>query len=306
MKGIDVSHHNTVDWEAAKQAGLKFAMLRCGYGSDLKEQDDRNFEANVEACDRLGIPWGTYLYSYALNTENAKSELAHLLRLLKGKKPLFPIAIDMEDGDGYKEKHGMPSRQTLTDIIRTVCAGLQEAGYLAAYYVNKDWYNRMIYPEQLSEYVFWYARPGVEKPDEACALWQNEIMSTGGKWPGVETDGKNGSDTDISFQDFPTLVKNKGLNGWKIENPVSIDTTMDVHKARGQWYGVKCSAADPSKIELYAGTPDIVTVIPVRRTQTEQFFLVVPIGQPGQSTGIWTRYGGAEDTAARRFVFWIS
>ena len=37
MKGIDVSHHNTVDWEAAKQAGLKFAMLRCGYGSDLKE-----------------------------------------------------------------------------------------------------------------------------------------------------------------------------------------------------------------------------------------------------------------------------
>ena len=113
-------------------------------------------------------------------------------------------------------------------------------------------------------------------------------MSTGGEWPGVETDGKNGSDTDISFQDFPTLVKNKGLNGWKIENPVSIDTTMDVHKARGQWYGVKCSAADPSKIELYAGTPDIVTVIPVRRTQTEQFFLVVPIGQPGQSTGIWT------------------
>ena len=80
---------------------------------------------------------------------------------------------------------------------------------------------------------------------------------------------------------------------------------MDVHKARGQWYGVKCSAADPSKIELYAGTPDIVTVIPVRRTQTEQFFLVVPIGQPGQSTGIWPRYGGAEDTAARRFVFWI-
>ena len=200
----------------------------------------------------------------------------------------------------------MPSRQTLTDIIRTVCAGLQEAGYLAAYYVNKDWYNRMIYPEQLSEYVFWYARPGVEKPDEACALWQNEIMSTGGEWPGVETDGKNGSDTDISFQDFPTLVKNKGLNGWKIENPVSIDTTMDVHKARGQWYGVKCSAADPSKIELYAGTPDIVTVIPVRRTKTEQFFLVVPIWQPGQSTGIWTRYGGAENTAARRFVFWIS
>ena len=27
MKGIDISHHNTVDWEAAKQAGLKFAAM---------------------------------------------------------------------------------------------------------------------------------------------------------------------------------------------------------------------------------------------------------------------------------------
>ena len=103
MKGIDVSSHNTVNWDAAKEAGLEFAMLRCGYGNDQADQDDRTFEENVKACERLGIPWGAYLYSYALNTADAKSELAHLLRLLKGKKPLFPIAIDMEDGDGYKE-----------------------------------------------------------------------------------------------------------------------------------------------------------------------------------------------------------
>lgn len=306
MKGIDVSSHNTVNWDAAKEAGLEFAMLRCGYGNDQADQDDRTFEENVKACERLGIPWGAYLYSYALNTADAKSELAHLLRLLKGKKPLFPIAIDMEDGDGYKEKNGMPSRQTLTDIIHTICEGLQEAGYLAAYYVNKDWYNRMIYPEQLTEYVFWYARPGVDKPDVSCELWQDEISSTGGEWPGVQTGGKDGCDTDISFKNFPEIIKSKGLNGWELENPIAIDTTMDVHKARGQWYGVKCTASDPSKIELYAGTSNIVTVIPVRRTKTEQFFLVVPIGEPGQSTGIWTRYGEDEDTAARRFVFWIS
>lgn len=305
MKGIDVSSHNMVDWETAKQAGLEFAMLRCGYGGNLEDQDDKAFAENVEACDRLGIPWGAYLYSYALNTSDAQSELKHILRLLKGKKPLFPIAIDMEDADGYKERHGMPSRQTLTDIIKTECDGLKEAGYLAAYYVNEDWYDRMIYPQQLTEYVFWYARPGAEKPNELCGLWQNEIFSTGGRWPGVLTEGEEGCDTDISFKDFPTIVKNKGLNGWKMENPISIDTTMDVKKARGQWYGVKCSAEDPAKIELYAGTPDIVTVIPVRRTKKDQYFLIVPIGQPGQSTGIWTRYGGEEDTAARRFVFWI-
>ena len=88
----------------------------------------------------MGIPWGAYLYSYALNTADAKSELAHLLRLLKGKKPLFPIAIDMEDGDGYKEK-GMLLPDQRSPILFTICEDCKEAGYLAAYYVNKDWYN---------------------------------------------------------------------------------------------------------------------------------------------------------------------
>lgn len=305
MKGIDVSSHNTVDWEVAKAAGLEFAMLRCGYGGDYENQDDREFEANVEACDRLGIPWGAYLYSYALNAENAQSELEHILRLLKDKKPLFPVAIDMEDADGYKERHGMPSRQTLTDIIQIVCKGLKDAGYLAAWYTNKDWHERMLYPDQLADYVFWYARPGVEEPDLPCQLWQDAFPSTGGKWPGVLTEGEEGCDTDVSFKDFPTIVKEEGLNGWEIENPIAIDTTMDVRKTRGQWYGVKCSAGNPAKIELYGGTSDIVTVVPVRRTQQDQYFLVVPIGQAGQSTGIWTRYGGDEGTAVRRFVFII-
>ena len=306
MKGIDVSSHNTVDWEKAKEGGLEFAMLRCGYGSDLESQDDRSFAANVEACDRLGIPWGTYLYSYALNTTDAEGELAHILRLLKDQKPLFPVVIDMEDADGYKERHGMPSSQTLTDILRVECQGLRDAGYLAGYYVDKSWYETMIDPAELSEYVFWYARPGVEKPGLPCGIWQNETPSTGGRWPGVLTEGEDACDTDVSFQAYPTIVKSKGLNGWKMENPIAIDTTMNVKKPRGQWYGVKCSAENPAKIELYAGTPDIVTVIPVRRTERDQYFLIVPIGRPGQSTGIWTRYGGEENTAARRFVFVIS
>ena len=116
--GIDVSKHNgKVDWPTAKAAGLNFAMIRCGYGSDMASQDDQQWERNVKECDRLGIPWGAYLYSYALNANDAKSELQHALRLLKGKKPTYPVFIDMEDADGYKANHGgTPSKSTNTAI----------------------------------------------------------------------------------------------------------------------------------------------------------------------------------------------
>ena len=142
--GIDVSKHNgKVDWPTAKAAGLNFAMIRCGYGSDMASQDDQQWERNVKECDRLGIPWGAYLYSYALNANDAKSELQHALRLLKGKKPTYPVFIDMEDADGYKANHGgTPSKSTNTAIIKTFCDGIKAAGYKPGYYCNRDWYGR--------------------------------------------------------------------------------------------------------------------------------------------------------------------
>jgi GH25 family lysozyme M1 (1,4-beta-N-acetylmuramidase) len=54
-----------VDWDKAKASGLQFAILQLGYGSDDTSQDDEQFNRNVSECERLGIPWGAYLYSYA-------------------------------------------------------------------------------------------------------------------------------------------------------------------------------------------------------------------------------------------------
>ncbi|MFB6465398.1 GH25 family lysozyme [Cytobacillus sp. Hz8] len=103
-KGMDVSEHKgKVDWDKAKADGIEFAMIRLGIGSDIKSQDDAQFERNVKEAERVGIPWGAYLYSYALNVTEAKSEAGHFIRLLKGKHPSYPIAFDMEDADHYKQ-----------------------------------------------------------------------------------------------------------------------------------------------------------------------------------------------------------
>jgi len=213
LKGIDISDvQKNVGWEKAKAAGLDFAILKCGFGADEKGQDEDYFERNVSECERLGIPWGAYLYSYAMSPAGAQNEVRHILRVLKGHKPSYPVIIDMEDADGYKERHGgIPSAQIITDILKAELTALESAGYYAGWYANKDWCLNHLYPEQLKQWMLWYARPGVAAPDRPCGIWQNQQGGTGGKWPGVS----GACDLDVSYNDYAAVIKKDGLNGWE-------------------------------------------------------------------------------------------
>ena len=70
-QGIDVSYHQgTIDWEKVKNSGqVDFAIIRCGIGMDQTNQDDTQWENNTSECERFGIPYGTFLYSYADTVE---------------------------------------------------------------------------------------------------------------------------------------------------------------------------------------------------------------------------------------------
>ena len=84
QKVIDVSYHNgKIDWEAIKNANIH-AIIRCGYGDDAYTQDDKQYLYNISECERLNIPFGLYLYSYATSWEQIKSEVSHTLRLAEG------------------------------------------------------------------------------------------------------------------------------------------------------------------------------------------------------------------------------
>ena len=86
MKGMDVSSWNEkIDWAAAKADGIEFAIIRCGFSTDKPSYDDKYWEYNTSECERLGIPYGAYLYSYAESVAEAKEEADHTIRLLKGK-----------------------------------------------------------------------------------------------------------------------------------------------------------------------------------------------------------------------------
>ena len=138
--GIDVSDwQGDIDWAKAKAAGVKFSLLKCGYGMDLTDQDDACFVRNASECERLGIPYGVYLYSYANTMEKAKSEAAHVLRMLKGRKPQYPVYLDLED-----EITLSASKDQILAQVKAWCEIIEGAGYKAGIYANLYWWDNYL------------------------------------------------------------------------------------------------------------------------------------------------------------------
>ena len=124
-QGIDVSsHQGKINWDAVKQSGIDFAIIRCGYGMDFEDQDDSYWEYNVSECERLNIPYGVYLYSYADSVYRASSEADHVLRLLSGHSPEYPVYYDLEENSLASTNNikllGQIAK-TFCDKISTVC-----------------------------------------------------------------------------------------------------------------------------------------------------------------------------------------
>lgn len=190
--GIDVSSSNgVINWDKVKAQGVEFAIIRCGIGSNYTNQDDTQFARNYSECKRLGIPVGTYLYSYACNVEQAKSEAEHVLRLIKDKGFELGIWFDMEDADGYKAKRNV-QYSTCVDMCETFCNIIESKGLKVGIYANLDWLNNKINSTRLDKFEKWVAQWTKECTyGKKYSIWQfggetNAIRSN-------KLDGINGS-----------------------------------------------------------------------------------------------------------------
>ena len=213
-KGIDVSEHNgKIDWERVKKSGVEFAIIRCGYGQDLKEQDDKEWINNVTECERLGIPYGVYLYSYADTVKKAQGEAKHVLRLLKGHTPTYPIYYDLED-----EKMTLPLSKSLKGkIAKEFCDTLSDNGYKVGIYSNLNWWNNYLTDDVFdnpswSKWVAQYNSHCDYK--ETYDIWQATSI---GKIDGIE------GNVDINF-----LMRNIQTNNETI--------SIEYDNFSGNWY----------------------------------------------------------------------
>lgn len=154
-RGIDVSSwQQRINWVDVKNSEVDFAILRLGWiGNKENHTLDTYFKENYEACKRLGIPVGVYVYSYCESEETAKSGAKWVAEQLKGKTLKYPVYIDMED----KQIEGL-DKETLTNISKTFCEELKGAGYSkVGVYANKNWLTNKLNASELSKYEIWLA-----------------------------------------------------------------------------------------------------------------------------------------------------
>lgn len=189
LKVIDVSYHNgTIDWAKVKAAGIDGAIIRCGYGDNITSQDDKQWKRNADECTRLGIPFGTYIYSYAKTTAQAKSEAEHALRLVKGYKLSYPIYLDLEEAE--TQSGAVERARIFGDII-------EAAGYWCGIYCNKSWYDNYL-SSLASKYTMWIARYN-NTLGMSADMWQYTSDGT--------VSGISGRvDMNHCYRDFPSEI----------------------------------------------------------------------------------------------------
>ena len=149
-QGIDVSEHNgTINWQSVKDAGIDFAILRVGFAGDTSGgRLDNYFKRNVSECERLGIPYGVYLYSYARNEDEAQAEARLMLSALKGHSPTLPVYYDLEEqktnADGSPKWTPFNDSSKLASIAKTFCGQIAAAGYKPGIYANVNWFKNYL------------------------------------------------------------------------------------------------------------------------------------------------------------------
>lgn len=204
-KVIDVSEwQGKIDWKKAwKSKEFSAVILRCGYGSNEYSKDDKQWTRNVTECERLGIPYGVYLYSYA-TSKTIYSEIEHVLRLLKGYSPTLPVYLDLEES-----KYG---KYFLDNAVK-FCKEITKAGYKAGVYSGSYLFKQ--YLTSLNKnYSRWIAAYGKNKngqvypevkPNVGEDAWQ--YTSTG------KVSGINGNvDVSIFYTDYLKKKTEKKVN----------------------------------------------------------------------------------------------
>lgn len=148
-QGIDVSgYQKDIDWQAVKDAGIDFAIIKIG-NLDKSESDgwytDSRFQRNVSECERLGIPYGVYVYAYGTTVQEYENGAEHTISLLAGHHPTLPIYLDLED-DTINPGNSSNSVTTanLVEFSKAFCNHIAAAGYTPGIYSGASWFKNYL------------------------------------------------------------------------------------------------------------------------------------------------------------------
>ena len=159
-KVMDISEHQGYisNWEGIiKDNDIDAVIVRIGYSG----AEDKHLAHNISELNRLGVPYGIYLYTYASTEADGVEDAEQTIALIKkyNIKPTYPIYFDLED---WRYTNGAKSAPTDTTtwvkIWKAYRDTMAKAGYtnVRIYSYQYLLQNRLNDPEIL-KYVDWVA-----------------------------------------------------------------------------------------------------------------------------------------------------
>lgn len=159
--GIDISkYQGEIDWEKVRADGIEFVFIRIGYrgyGEAGKLMADEMFDTNIQGAQAQGLDVGVYLFSQAVNEEEAVEEAQLVIDHLQGYELQLPVVYDPETIRNDKARTDDVSGEQFTRNTIAFCEAIKEAGYQPMIYSNMVWEAFQFQMEELTEYPFWYA-----------------------------------------------------------------------------------------------------------------------------------------------------
>jgi Lyzozyme M1 (1,4-beta-N-acetylmuramidase) len=178
--GIDVSKWNgSIDWNAVKNAGVSYVIIRCGYRGSTTGAliEDPMFRTNIQGAASAGLKVGIYFVTQAVNEAEAVEEASMTLGLISGYHISYPVFLDVEPGGGRAD--GI-SREMRTAVCRAFCQTMENSGYKAGIYSNSTWLNEKIDAPGLTNYKIWLAQYTAEPTYTTTKydIWQYSAKGT--------------------------------------------------------------------------------------------------------------------------------
>ena len=268
-QGVDVSEHQgRIDWDAVKASGIDFAILRVGFGApSFGGRVDYQFNRNISECERLGIPYGVYVYSYAFDNQQAADEASMVINCLSGHNPRLPVYYDLEDNSIIAN-----GRQTGIALRAQVfCNRISAAGYEPGIYANLNWFNNILTDSvfKSSSWDHWIAQYNSQCDYTGnYSFWQ---YKSNGKVPGINGNvDMNYAYVDVSLYHWQLIdstwyyaaSNGKAYTGWLfqsgtwywLEPDVGGAMATGLHECNGSLYWFNSSGAMATGWVLDGGT----------------------------------------------------
>ena len=197
--GIDVSvwQGDNIDFKKVKADGKNFVIIRAGCGSNV----DKYFESNYKKAKAAGMNVGVYWYAKAMSEKASTEEANRVLKAISGKQLEYPVYYDIE------QKEILNKGKTFCSTIATnFCTIMEKNKKFCGIYASKSYFDNYFTDTVKKKYSIWVAQYNSKCTyTGSYGMWQK---SSSGRVSGIS----GNVDLDISYQNFPEIIKKAHLN----------------------------------------------------------------------------------------------